>query len=159
MSQARCTTASAPRSSPPRSSRLTSACAHVVLATFQSGRRRATPMMSCTLGSRSSARTKALPTLPVAPMTTTRMPACCPPARRACDRLPTCRRVTGMHGPPVRLLVVVLAIQLVLGAGLVVVAVHGFPIIGGGGGGGGAQARPAAASGLAPRPTVDRFDA
>jgi glutaminyl-peptide cyclotransferase len=56
----------------------------------------------------------------------------------------------------VRVLVVALIVQLVLGAGLIVVAVNGFPLIGGGGG----DDRPAATPGAAvPKATVDRFDA
>jgi glutaminyl-peptide cyclotransferase len=55
----------------------------------------------------------------------------------------------------VRVLVVALIVQLALGAGLIVVAVNGFPLIGGGG-----DERPAATPGAAvPRATVDRFDA
>jgi glutaminyl-peptide cyclotransferase len=53
-------------------------------------------------------------------------------------------------------LVVALVVQLALGAGLIVVAVNGFPLIGGGGGDDRAAATPAAA---VPRATVDRFDA
>jgi glutaminyl-peptide cyclotransferase len=57
----------------------------------------------------------------------------------------------------VRVLVVALIVQLALGAGLIVVAVNGFPLIGGGGGG---DDRPAATPGAAvPKATVDRFDA
>jgi glutaminyl-peptide cyclotransferase len=56
----------------------------------------------------------------------------------------------------VRVLVVALIVQLALGAGLIVVAVNGFPLIGGGGG----DDRPAATPGAAvPKATVDRFDA
>jgi glutaminyl-peptide cyclotransferase len=54
-------------------------------------------------------------------------------------------------------LVVALVVQLVLGAGLIVVAVNGFPLIGGGGDANGERA-PAAAPAV-PRPRVDRFDA
>jgi glutaminyl-peptide cyclotransferase len=55
----------------------------------------------------------------------------------------------------VRVLVVALIVQLALGAGLIVVAINGFPLIGGGG-----DERPAATPGAAvPRATVDRFDA
>jgi peptidase M28-like protein len=55
----------------------------------------------------------------------------------------------------VRVLVVALVVQLVLGAGLIVVAVNGFPLIGGGG-----DERPAATPAAAvPKATVDRFDA
>jgi glutaminyl-peptide cyclotransferase len=54
-------------------------------------------------------------------------------------------------------LVVALVVQLVLGAGLIVVAINGFPLIGGGG-----DTRedgaPAAAPAV-PRPSVDHFDA
>ncbi len=55
------------------------------------------------------------------------------------------------------MLVVALVVQLVLGAGLVLVAIHGFPIIGGGGDGK-ADRAPAAAPAV-PRARVDRFDA
>jgi glutaminyl-peptide cyclotransferase len=52
-------------------------------------------------------------------------------------------------------LVVALVVQLVLGAGLIVVAVNGFPLIGGHD-----DAPPAStAPGVVPRPSVDRFDA
>jgi glutaminyl-peptide cyclotransferase len=54
----------------------------------------------------------------------------------------------------VRVLVVALVVQLALGAGLIVVAVNGFPLIGGGG-----DDRPSASSAAAPSATVDRFDA
>jgi glutaminyl-peptide cyclotransferase len=47
-------------------------------------------------------------------------------------------------------------VQLALGAGLIVVAVNGFPIIGGGDH---RDARPAAAPGPVPKPTADHFDA
>jgi hypothetical protein len=53
-------------------------------------------------------------------------------------------------------LVVALVVQLVLGAGLVVVAVNGFPLIGGGGGGADDDA---AAAAPVPRPSADEFDA
>ena len=53
------------------------------------------------------------------------------------------------------MLVVALVVQLALGAGLIVVAINGFPLIGGGG-----DDRPAATPAAAvPRATVDRFDA
>jgi glutaminyl-peptide cyclotransferase len=56
----------------------------------------------------------------------------------------------------VRVLVVALIVQLALGAGLIVVAVNGFPLIGGGGG----DDRPAATPEAAvPKAAVDRFDA
>jgi glutaminyl-peptide cyclotransferase len=54
-------------------------------------------------------------------------------------------------------LVVALVVQLVLGAGLVVVAINGFPLIGGGGDANSAHG-PAADSSV-PRPRVNRFDA
>jgi glutaminyl-peptide cyclotransferase len=55
----------------------------------------------------------------------------------------------------VRVLVVALVVQLALGAGLIVVAVNGFPLIGGGG-----DDRPAATPAApVPKATVDRFDA
>jgi hypothetical protein len=54
-------------------------------------------------------------------------------------------------------LVVALVVQLVLGAGLVVVAINGFPIIGGGGGGKSERA-PAVAPAV-PKPSADQFDA
>ncbi|HEX6620931.1 MAG TPA: M28 family metallopeptidase [Solirubrobacteraceae bacterium] len=52
---------------------------------------------------------------------------------------------------------VALLVQLVLGAGLIVVAVKGFPLIGGGGDGKSDRA-PAAAPAV-PKPTADQFDA
>jgi glutaminyl-peptide cyclotransferase len=54
-------------------------------------------------------------------------------------------------------LVVALVVQLVLGAGLILVAVNGFPLIGGGGNGKGDRA-PAVAPPV-PKPSADRFDA
>jgi glutaminyl-peptide cyclotransferase len=54
-------------------------------------------------------------------------------------------------------LVVALIVQLVLGAGLIVVAVNGFPLIGGGGDGRSDRA-PAVAPPV-PKPSADRFDA
>jgi glutaminyl-peptide cyclotransferase len=51
-------------------------------------------------------------------------------------------------------LVVALVVQLALGAGLIVVAVNGFPLIGGGG-----DDKQAAAPGPVARARVDRFDA
>jgi len=54
-------------------------------------------------------------------------------------------------------LVVALVVQLVLGAGLILVAVNGFPLIGGGGDGNGDRA-PAVAP-PAPKSTADWFDA
>ncbi|MGZ8633454.1 MAG: M28 family metallopeptidase [Solirubrobacteraceae bacterium] len=55
------------------------------------------------------------------------------------------------------MLVVALVVQLVLGAGLVVVAINGFPLIGGGGDAN--SARGPAADSSVPRPRVNRFDA
>ena len=55
------------------------------------------------------------------------------------------------------MLVVALVVQLVLGAGLILVAVNGFPLIGGGGDGNGDRA-PAVAP-PAPKSTADWFDA
>ncbi len=53
------------------------------------------------------------------------------------------------------MLVVALVVQVALGAGLIVVAVNGFPLIGGGG-----DHRPAATPAAAvPKATADRFDA
>jgi glutaminyl-peptide cyclotransferase len=54
-------------------------------------------------------------------------------------------------------LVVALVVQLVLGAGLILVAVNGFPLIGGGGDG--RTDRAPAVPPAVPRPRVDRFDA
>jgi glutaminyl-peptide cyclotransferase len=54
-------------------------------------------------------------------------------------------------------LVVALIVQLVLGAGLILVAVNGFPLIGGGGDGN-ADRAPAVAPAV-PTPSADRFDA
>ena len=55
------------------------------------------------------------------------------------------------------MLVVALVVQLVLGAGLILVAVNGFPLIGGGGDGRSDRA-PAVAPAV-PKPSADRFDA
>jgi glutaminyl-peptide cyclotransferase len=54
-------------------------------------------------------------------------------------------------------LVVALVVQLVVGAGLILVAVNGFPLIGGGGDG--RTDRAPAVPPAVPRPRVDRFDA
>jgi glutaminyl-peptide cyclotransferase len=54
-------------------------------------------------------------------------------------------------------LVVALVVQLVVGAGLVVVAINGFPLIGGGGDA--KSERAPATAPTVPRPRVDRFDA
>jgi glutaminyl-peptide cyclotransferase len=58
-------------------------------------------------------------------------------------------------------LVVALVVQIALGAGLVVLAVNGFPLIGGGGGGSTAATAPRASAPLQAVPVtrVDRFDA
>jgi peptidase M28-like protein len=55
----------------------------------------------------------------------------------------------------VRVLVVALVVQLALAAALIVVAVNGFPLIGGGGD----DHATATAAATVPEPTVDRFDA
>jgi hypothetical protein len=72
-------------------------------------------------------------------------------------------RRDGQGGPPVRILVVALVLQLVLGAAIIYGAVAGFPIIGGGGDGapgttGQPSATPPLASG-AGRGGAGRFDA
>jgi glutaminyl-peptide cyclotransferase len=72
-------------------------------------------------------------------------------------------RGDGRRGPPVRILVVALVMQIVLGAAIVYGAVAGFPLIGGGGDGAPptTRQRPATAP-LAPRAgrgAADRFDA
>ena len=56
------------------------------------------------------------------------------------------------------MLVVALVVQLVLGAGLIVVAVNGFPLIGGGGGEASSERAPATTPPV-PRARTDRFDA
>ena len=55
------------------------------------------------------------------------------------------------------MLVVALGAQLVLGAGLILVAINGFPLIGGGGDS--KRDRAPAVAPPVPRPTADRFDA
>jgi hypothetical protein len=55
-------------------------------------------------------------------------------------------------------LVVALVVQVVVGAGLIVVAVNGFPLIGGGGDDARSESAPATMPAV-PRPRVDRFDA
>jgi glutaminyl-peptide cyclotransferase len=61
-------------------------------------------------------------------------------------------------GLSVRVLVAALAVQVLLGGALVVVAVNGFPIVGGGGDSGRSE-RHRVALPAVPRATVDRFDA
>src|SRR5690242_5340304 len=73
MSHARCTTASAPRKCETRSELRTSASRHSTPSTDAEGRRRANPSTLVTSGSFTRARTVLVPTLPVAPTTTTRM--------------------------------------------------------------------------------------
>src|SRR5215207_5262223 len=50
-----------------------SACLHSVLGNFASGIRRASPRIESTSGSSASARSRLVPTFPLAPTTTTRM--------------------------------------------------------------------------------------
>src|SRR5947199_1794236 len=76
MSQARWMTTSAPRNRPTRSSCSMSAWAHSVRGADHCGSRRATPSIDATLGSSASAATTLVPTLPVAPSTTTRAAFC-----------------------------------------------------------------------------------
>ncbi|MEA2249572.1 MAG: glutaminyl-peptide cyclotransferase [Solirubrobacteraceae bacterium] len=65
----------------------------------------------------------------------------------------------GTGGLSVRILVVALIMQLVLGAGLVVLAVNGFPMLGGGGGETAPpDARAAGAPAPVPKARIDRFD-
>src|SRR3954470_24679959 len=78
MSQARWTTASAPARCERRSARATSASSQVTLPSRSAGRRRAMPTTSRIRSSASSARSTAIPTLPVAPVTTTFMPSAYP---------------------------------------------------------------------------------
>src|SRR5215208_5636736 len=73
MSQARWTTASTPRKREVRSEYLTSAWAHSTFGSSSSGRRRARPSIDSTASSSTSDRSRLVPTLPVAPTTTTRM--------------------------------------------------------------------------------------
>jgi glutaminyl-peptide cyclotransferase len=58
----------------------------------------------------------------------------------------------------VRVLVVALVVQIGLGAGLVVLAVNGFPMLGGGGDAAVREPAGAAAAGAVPAARVDRFD-
>src|SRR5829696_1985954 len=67
-SQARCTTADEPAKAGARSSIPTSALIQRVLGGCHSGRRRATPTISSTVGSSARAAMRAVPTLPVAPV-------------------------------------------------------------------------------------------
>src|SRR3954471_2852930 len=82
MSQARCTTASAPARCGRRSACAMSACSQVTFGSCSDGRRRAMPTTSVTRSSRASARRTDVPTLPVAPMTTTLMAGRLPWLRR-----------------------------------------------------------------------------
>src|SRR4051794_4905777 len=72
MAHARCTTASAPANSGTSSSRATSATAHSVFGTRSLGARRAMPTMLSTRPCSDSVLMTLVPTLPVAPVTTTR---------------------------------------------------------------------------------------
>ena len=74
ISQARCTTASAPSKWRVRSSRDTSAVTHVVFGNSVAGRRRAIPMIDSTAGSPARLCNRLVPTLPEAPVIATRMP-------------------------------------------------------------------------------------
>jgi glutaminyl-peptide cyclotransferase len=58
----------------------------------------------------------------------------------------------------VRVLVVALVVQIGLGAGLVVLAINGFPMLGGGGDAAVREPAGAAAAGAVPAARVDRFD-
>ena len=71
-------TASAPSNVADRSSRSTSAHTQRVFGTRQAVGRRAIPTISSTAGSAASACTTLVPTLPVAPVTTMRMPSTLP---------------------------------------------------------------------------------
>jgi hypothetical protein len=64
----------------------------------------------------------------------------------------------GTGGLSVRILVVALIMQVVLGAGLIVVAVNGFPMLGGGGGATTSTAPAAGAPAPARAARIDRFD-
>ena len=100
-SQARCTSTSTPARWAARSSRPTSAATHVVSAPAGSswsgrGRRRATPTREVARSSAASTRIVAVPTLPVAPVTITRMGL---PRRCACRApIPGGRRQTRHRG-------------------------------------------------------------
>ena len=73
ITQARCTTASAPAKCGSSGSEATSARTQRVRGLCQSGSRRAMPTISSTRSSAARARSSAVPTLPVAPVTTIRM--------------------------------------------------------------------------------------
>ena len=79
ISQARCTTASAPANTCSRGARATSAALHSTLGKRMPGMRRATPTTLSTAGSSASALSTLVPTLPLAPVTTTRMGRSMPP--------------------------------------------------------------------------------
>src|SRR3954465_13047769 len=72
ISHARWTTASAPRKSGTRSDAAMSARANSTLGTARRGARRASPSTDSTRSSPASAPSRLVPTLPVAPTTTTR---------------------------------------------------------------------------------------
>src|SRR3954447_21506043 len=80
MSQARCTTASAPARCGRRSAWATSASSQVTLGSRSAGRRRAMPTTWRMRSSASMERRTAVPTLPVAPVTTTFMGGAYPPS-------------------------------------------------------------------------------
>src|SRR4051794_11123670 len=78
INQARCTTASAPRNVGLRSAFAMSAWTQRVFGSVSFGARRLMPTISSTAGSATSARSRAVPTFPLAPVTTTRMDPLCP---------------------------------------------------------------------------------
>src|SRR4051794_24752949 len=83
ISHARCTTASAPAKCSSSGEEVMSAAIQRVRGLRQSGARRAIPTISVTRSSRPSAVTTLVPTLPVAPVITTRMRRACPAAAGA----------------------------------------------------------------------------
>src|SRR3989337_1393287 len=99
MIQARQTTASAPRRSGARSSVTTSAEAHSTFSTFRFGSLRATPRTDSTCGSIESERSTLVPTLPLAPTTTTLMLRALPrPASGETPRTACCTIARNVYG-------------------------------------------------------------
>lgn len=90
MSQARCTTTSAPRNNGTRSARDTTAAAHSTFDSERFGSRRAIPSTESTSGSAPSAGSTLVPTFPVAPVTTTRIPVSTTPPRDTTPPLDVC---------------------------------------------------------------------